>query len=114
MGGWDVYCALCSTEMGVDDERVPASRDPVMLAIRRRVMLALKARVESGEVTRPYADFYDEGAQQLDDSEIHWDWDDESCAYDPTLLGDDDVQWQGDVRCFGLNCRTSRWVGHPG
>lgn len=107
MSGWDLYCALCSTETGTDLVRVLGSTNPAMLAIRRRVMLALKEKVKRGEVTYPRVDFYDNASKDLNVEGIDWDWASESCAYDPTLVGEGDAEWQGDVCCFGLNVKTN-------
>lgn len=112
MGDWDLYCALCATNTsGVHADNI-GSTNPAMLAIRRSVILELKKQVESGEVAFPSPTFEDE-AEDLDEAEIAWDWDDESCAYDPALVSEKSTEWQGDVCCLGLNAETGRYVRRP-
>lgn len=113
MGDWDLYCSLCASETsGVSPEGV-GSANPAMLAIRRSVVLALKKKVESGEVTFPDPSFDEEDGEDLDESEIDWDWDDESYAYDPGLVSEESTAWQGHVYCLGLNGETGQYVKRP-
>ncbi len=110
MGDWDSYCALCATmtSASYEDGHI-GTLNPVMLAIRRRIIALERQRVESGE--RTYASVSFEEAEEyetLADDEIDWDWDDENCSYDPTLVNDANTDWQNHVRCLGLNMETGK------
>ncbi|SPO07379.1 uncharacterized protein DNG_10073 [Cephalotrichum gorgonifer] len=84
------------------------STNPLMLAIRRRVIAAIKQEVESGKEANPYPAFEEEDAEGIDESEIDWDWDEEGCVYDPTLVSPEDTEWQGDFACLDLNMETNQ------
>ena len=115
MGDWDLYCALCGTNAStVVDEHNIGSTNPLMLAIRRRIVLETKKRVESGEEEFPSPSFGEEDGEGLNESYMDWDWDDESTAYDPGLISEKDAEWQGDICCVGLNLEKDQYAGLSG
>ena len=110
MGDWDLYCALCAADTCPAGADSIGSTNPAMLAIRRAIVHAAKERVESGEEAFPSPSFEEEDGEHLDEAEVDWDWDDESCAYDPGLVSVESTKWLGYVLCLGLNAKAGRYV----
>ncbi|MBE3048382.1 hypothetical protein IMZ48_38940 [Candidatus Bathyarchaeota archaeon] len=51
----------------------------------QRHILALKKQVKSREVIFPDPSFEEEETKDLDEAEVDWNWNDESCAYELAL-----------------------------